>query len=144
MLDAVANFFRSKRRVAVLLFRDDRTIGYFKLPVEDRYIVDEKNSQAWGLRSSLLLSYKGKPCEAVIEHDCAPISLNSEKWDPEFGAIADEAYTKQLMRVEKEGLKARGYNFFLMIGLLLTVCLVFVVLAGMVKSGSLSLPSFGG
>jgi len=79
----------------------------------------------------------------VIEHDCAPISLNDEKWDPEFEAIADEAYTKQFMKIEKEGLKARGYNFFLMIGLLLTVCLVIVVLAGMVKSGTVRLP-FGG
>ncbi len=144
MLDAIVNFFRSKRKMPMLLFRDDRTVDYFPLPVEDRYIVDAKNSQAWGLRSSLLLPYKGKPCEMVIEHDCAPISLNSEKWDPEFVAIADEAYTKQFMKIEKEGMKARGYNFFLMIGLLLTVCLVSVVIAGMVKSGSVHLPSFGG
>lgn len=137
------DFFKSKRKVSRLLFRDDRTISYFDLPVEDRYIVDEKDSRAWGLRSSLLMPYKGKPCELVIEHDCAPVSLNDEKWDPEFDAIAAEAYDKRLMKIEKEGIRAKAQNFILMIMLVPAMGFIVVLLTGLLKSGTLRLP-FGG
>jgi len=143
MFDKIVNFFKNKRKVTVLLPRDDRSIGCFDLPVEDRYIVDEKDSRSWGLRSSMLMSYEGKPCLMVIEHDCSPISLNGEKWDPEFEAIAAEAYDKRLMKIEKEGIKAKAQHFILMIMLVPAMGFILVLLTGLIKSGNLRLP-FGG
>jgi len=143
MFDKIVNFFKSKRKVTVLLFRDDRTIGCLDLLVEDRCVVDEKESRAWGLRSSMLVPYKGRSCLMVIEHDCSPISLNDEEWDPEFEAIASEAYDKRIMKIEKEGIKAKAQHFILMIMLVPAMLLVLVILTGLIKSGNLRLP-FGG
>lgn len=143
MIGSIINLFVKKRRVSTLLFRDDRTIRHDVLPVEDRYIVDEKNARAWGLRSNMLLPFRNKNCEVIIEHDCSPMSLNGEKWDAEFKPIAAEAYNKQFMKIQKEGVQAKAWSFFTTIGLILGICFVIVILAGLLKSGTLRLP-FGG
>lgn len=148
MLGGIVDFFKNmgRRKVSVLMFRDDRTFDHLTLPVDDRYIVDEKNSRAWALRSSSLVPYKGKLCEIVCEHDCVPLSLDGgkEEWDIELNAIASEKYKAQKAKIEKESLKSKSWNFFLMIGLVLSLAFVAVIVSGLLKSGTLRFPSFGG
>jgi len=143
MFDGIVNLFKSKRKVTVLLPRDDRTIDILELPVEDRYVVEEKASRAWGLRSDMLLPYKGKPCLMVIEHECSPVSQKGKQFAPEVRAIAAEAYDKAKMNVEKEGIKAKAQHFILMIMLVPAMGFILVLLTGLIKSGNLRLP-FGG
>jgi len=143
MFDAVVNLFKSKRKVVVIQPRDDRTIDIFTLPVEDRSVVDEKNSQAWGLRSDMLMPYKGKPALMVIEHDCSPISLNGEQFAPEIKAIAAESYDKEKAHVEKEGIKAKAQNFILLIMLIPATSFIIVLLTRLLENGTLRLPFSG-
>lgn len=143
MFDVIVNLFKSKRKVSVLMLRDDRTISVLELPVEDRCVVDEKASRAWGLRSDMLLPYKGKPSLMVIEHDCSPVSLNGKQFAPEVESIAAEAYDKEKAKIEKEGIKAKAQNFILMIMLIPAMGFIIVLLTGLLKSGTLRLP-FGG
>jgi len=139
-LMGLLTFWKPKREARALLFRDDREIKDISLPVTDRYIVDQKQSRAWGLHSSLLYPYKGKMHAILIEHDCGPISLDGEQWASEMDAIVSEQYNKKLMKLKKESIREKTQSLILTMGLILTIAIVILVLAGLVSSGRLHLP----
>jgi hypothetical protein len=138
---SLLTFWKPKREASVLLFRDDREIKAISLPVTDRYMVDQKKSRAWGLHSSLLYPFKGKMHGILIEHDCGPISLDGEQWASEMDPIVSEQYNKKLMRIKKESSGEKRQNLILTMGLILTIAIVILVLAGLVSSGRFHLPT---
>jgi len=140
------DFWKHKRKVSALLFTDDRVIKQVIYPVEDRYMVDKDTSRAWGLHSGLVYPYKGRLHQILVEHDCGPIGLNDERWDPELQGILGEQYNKKLMKLKKESIKEKSHNMIMMIALSLTTVFVVMILAGLLKAGAVhlpSLPSFG-
>lgn len=136
-------FWKPRRKVGALLFRDDRVIKQLELPVRDRYMIDKANSRAWGLHSGLLVDFEDKPHHILIEHDCAPFGLNEEKWDPEMTGIIDEQYNKAFNKIEKESIRGRAQNMIMTMALLITISIVILVLAGLMRSGRLHIPGFG-
>lgn len=139
-LMGLITFWKPKREARALLFRDDREIKVISLPVTDRYMVDQKKSRAWGLHSSLLYPYKGKIHAILIEHDCGPISLDGEQWASEMDAIVGEQYNKKLMKIKKESIREKTHNLIMTMGLILTITVVILVLAGLISSGRFRLP----
>lgn len=137
------DLFKPKRKTGALLFRDDRVISQFNCPVEDRYMVDKDGQRAWGLHSSMLYPYKEKLHHIIIEHDCGPIGLNGERWEPELNLIIGEQYNKKLMKMKKESMRTKAHNLILMLALILSIPIVILALASLIKSGALKFPSMG-
>jgi hypothetical protein len=129
--------FQKPKRIFCLLVKNNRQIDDLPLAIKDKYLVDEKRGRAWGISSNSLLTFKGKQCELLTENTCKPICFNGNGWKlDDFQDVVSESYGLQLLRMEKETKQERREHLILTMCLALVVMIAFLVVAGLLQSGS--------
>lgn len=138
------SIWKRQKRMVCILFNSDRSIEERALSIQDNYLVDERLGKAWGLAPNSLIPYKAKQCQVITDRDCAPITLGGDRWHiDDFNGIIAMAYDLETQRTNRETKQDKQHQMIFTGILILCVCILVLVLAGLIQSGALHMPSFG-
>lgn len=138
--------FRRKPKHKAMLITDDHCLRETTLEVDAGFVVDHRNSRAWGLMPRAVIRLRGSrtPYLLLYERAAAPYSPYRQRWEPFqeglVNVMANERAAQQFTELPKLALAEKAANTFRLCvaGLTLTVAVMAMVV--LVGSGQIRIP----
>lgn len=139
-----------KRKQNCLLLTEDGRMLDIVLPVVKGYVVEHKTAEAWGLFPDSCIPERGtkRSFQVITERDCAPMSLNgqdnSKRMKRDISKIAQENASAARASIQKKSQHSKVAETVQLLAVIFGIFFCLLVLFGLLSSGKLHMPNFGG